>query len=49
MRDPGQNVVEYGLLMATIALVVLIGTMAFGQQIQPWFNNLAGHITTTGT
>jgi Flp pilus assembly pilin Flp len=45
----GQNVLEYGLLVAAIAVVVLMGTFAFGNQIEPWFQQLAGHITTTGT
>jgi Flp pilus assembly pilin Flp len=45
----GQNVVEYGLIIATIALVVLLGTYAFGSQVGPWFASLAGKITTTGT
>jgi Flp pilus assembly pilin Flp len=39
-------VLEYGLLIATIALIVLVGTAAFGNQIAPWFSNLAGRITT---
>ena len=43
----GQNVVEYGLLMATIVVVVLLAITAFGQQIAPWFAQLAGRITTT--
>jgi Flp pilus assembly pilin Flp len=47
--ESGQDVVEYGLIVATIAMVVLIGTMAFGNQIRPWFEHLAGMITTTGT
>jgi Flp pilus assembly pilin Flp len=47
--ETGQDVVEYGLIVATIAVVVLIGTMAFGNQIRPWFEHLAGMITTTGT
>jgi Flp pilus assembly pilin Flp len=47
--ESGQDVVEYGLIVATIAVVVLIGTMAFGNQIRPWFEHLAGMITTTGT
>jgi len=47
--EAGQDVVEYGLIVATIAVVVLIGTMAFGNQIRPWFEHLAGMITTTGT
>jgi Flp pilus assembly pilin Flp len=48
-RAAAQNVVEYGILLATIAIIVLIGTMAFGNQIEPWFQQLAGRITTTGT
>lgn len=47
--DSGQDAVEYGLLMATIALVVLMGVTAFGNEIRPWFENLAGRITTVGT
>ena len=45
----GQNVVETGMLVATIAIVVLVGINAFGTQIMPWFAQLAGRITTTGT
>jgi Flp pilus assembly pilin Flp len=44
-----QNVVEYGLLLATIALVVLVGVLRFGQVLEPWFVQLAGRIVTTGT
>jgi Flp pilus assembly pilin Flp len=47
--ERGQNVVEYGLLIATIVLVVLLGITAFGRQIEPWFAMLAGRITTVGT
>jgi Flp pilus assembly pilin Flp len=48
-RQHAQDVVEYGLIIGTIAVVVLIATVAFGNQIQPWFAQLAGRITTTGT
>jgi len=48
-REAGQDVVEYGLLIASIAVVVLIGIAAFGAQIEPWFAQLAGRITTAGT
>jgi Flp pilus assembly pilin Flp len=48
-EDDGQDVVEYGLLIATIAIVVLLATAAFGSNIGLWFNTLAGRITTTGT
>lgn len=47
MRDEdGQDVVEYGLLIATIAIVVLVGISIFGKNIQDWFSILAGRITT---
>jgi pilus assembly protein Flp/PilA len=48
-EEDGQDVVEYGLLIATIAIVVLIGVGFFGSNINAWFRNLAGRITTTGT
>lgn len=48
-EDDGQDVVEYGLLIATIAIVVLIGVGFFGKQINAWFTNLAAKITTVGT
>ena len=44
-----QNVVEYGLIIATIAVVVLLATIAFGNEIRPWFQVLAGRVTTVGT
>jgi Flp pilus assembly pilin Flp len=47
--ENGQDVVEYGLLIATIAIVVLLATQAFGNQITAWFGALSGRITTTGT
>lgn len=47
--DAGQDVVEYGLLIATIAIVVLIGVGIFGSNINAWFQALAGRITTVGT
>jgi len=47
--DEGQDVVEYGLLIATIAIVVLVATTAFGSSINDWFGRLSGRITTTGT
>jgi Flp pilus assembly pilin Flp len=44
-----QNTVEYGLLVATIALIVMLGINAFGSQIMAWFIVLAGAIAQTGT
>ena len=48
-EEDGQDVVEYGLLIATIAIVVLVGISFFGNNIKAWFETLAGRITTTGT
>jgi len=45
-EENGQDVVEYGLLIATIAIVVLVGINIFGQDIQAWFQTLANRITT---
>jgi Flp pilus assembly pilin Flp len=44
-----QSVTEYGLLIATIVVIVLVGIAAFGGTVEPWFNSLAGRITTAGT
>ena len=49
VRGKGQNVVEYGLLIGSIVVVVLLGVGKFGSLIEPWFAALAGHITTVGT
>src|SRR5262245_50233801 len=47
LRDEdGQDVVEYGLLIATIAIVVLVATTFFGTAISDWFGTLARRITT---
>ena len=47
-RWGAQSTVEYGLLIATIALVVVLGVMSFGHLVEPSFASLAGHITTVG-
>jgi Flp pilus assembly pilin Flp len=48
-RQVAQDAIEYGMIIATIAMVVLLGVAAFGTQIRPWFEHLAGRITTVGT
>ncbi|GAC1316453.1 MAG: hypothetical protein NVSMB2_09320 [Chloroflexota bacterium] len=49
LDESGQDVVEYGLLIATIAIVVLIGISLLGSSMSTWFQVLAGQMTTTGT
>ena len=46
-EEEGQDVVEYGLLVATIGVVVLVGTGLFGDNIKTWFSRLASKVTTT--
>ena len=45
-EEDGQDVVEYWLLIATIAIVVLVGISFFGNNIEAWFKTLANRITT---
>jgi Flp pilus assembly pilin Flp len=45
-RCAAQNVVEYGLLIASIVVIVLMAVTNFGHLIQPWFAALAQRITT---
>jgi Flp pilus assembly pilin Flp len=40
--EDGQDVVEYGLMIATIAMVVLLGTTAFGNNIMPVVRAVGG-------
>jgi hypothetical protein len=45
----GQNVVEYGILIATIGLVVLLGVDRVWRANRTWFAAPAGRIITIGT
>jgi len=42
--ESGQDLAEYGLLVALIAIVAVIGVTAFGTQIGGFFTNLGGSI-----
>ncbi len=41
-RDEGATMVEYGLLVAFIALVALVGITVFGSKLSAFFSTLAG-------
>ena len=43
-EEEGQDLVEYAMLVALIALIAAVGVLAFGNAINDWFNNLAGAI-----
>jgi Flp pilus assembly pilin Flp len=42
--DQGQDVAEYGLLVAGVGLLVLLGTASLGSQLHDWFAVLATRI-----
>lgn len=42
--DRGVTMVEYGILVAVIALVVIVGATAFGTALSTFFTNLAGDL-----
>lgn len=43
--NDGASLVEYGLLVALIALVVVAALTATGTSISSLFNNIAGNLT----
>ncbi|MGE0405622.1 MAG: Flp family type IVb pilin [Candidatus Korobacteraceae bacterium] len=47
--DCGQDLAEYGLLVALIALAVIGGITAFGSSMNTWFSGLFNTLTSTGS
>jgi pilus assembly protein Flp/PilA len=41
-RDEGQTMAEYGLLIAFIAIIALVGVTALGGSLNGFFNDLSG-------
>ncbi len=46
--EKGQDLAEYALLIALIAIVVILAVTALGNQIQRIFNKIAGNLTVAG-
>ena len=44
--EDGQDVAEYGLLVAGVGLLVLVGTTSLGTNLYTWFGVLAARITS---
>lgn len=44
VREDGQDLIEYALLVAFIALVAVIGVTTAGESIMDLFNNVAGEL-----
>jgi pilus assembly protein Flp/PilA len=45
--EEGQDLVEYAMLVALIALVAAVGVRAFGTALSGWFTGLAGSVPLT--
>ena len=46
-KDEGQDLTEYALLVAVIALIVVLAAIFFGQQLSDWFANISNAIPLT--
>ena len=46
-REEGQTMAEYGLLIAFIALIALVGVSVLGTSMSTFFTQLAGKIKIT--
>ncbi len=42
--DEGATALEYGILVALIALVIIAGVTAFGGALNTFFNGIAGKV-----
>jgi pilus assembly protein Flp/PilA len=48
LRDEnGQDLLEYALLSAFVALVVVLGATALGVALNNWYSAAAGNVNTT--
>jgi pilus assembly protein Flp/PilA len=43
-REGGQTMAEYGILVAVIALIAIVGATAFGNSLSSFFNSLGGKL-----
>jgi Flp pilus assembly pilin Flp len=41
-----QNAVEYGIIVAGVAIVVLLGVTYFGSTLEAWFSSLVRIVTS---
>lgn len=43
-RDEGATATEYGLLVAFIAFIIVVGVTAFGNSLSAWFSQLGAAV-----
>ena len=46
LNKKGQDLLEYGLLVAMIAIVVILAVIFFGDEVSRFFSELGHEITT---
>lgn len=46
-EDEGQDLVEYAMLVALIAIIATVGVGSFGVAVDQWFGGIAGQIPLT--
>ncbi|MDP9884814.1 pilus assembly protein Flp/PilA [Sinomonas atrocyanea] len=45
--EEGATAVEYGIMVALIAVVIIVAVSLLGGNLQAMFNNVAGQVPTT--
>ncbi|KHL05048.1 Flp family type IVb pilin [Sinomonas humi] len=45
--EKGATAVEYGIMVALIAVVIIVAVSLLGGNLQTMFNNVAGQVPTT--
>ena len=45
-KERGATATEYAILVAFIALLIIFGVTFFGNQLNDWFNNIGGHVSS---
>jgi len=48
-REEGQDLAEYAMLIALIAVVVIVGVTALGGNLLTWFSGIAATVATWAT
>ena len=45
-NDEGQDLIEYVLIGTLVSIAVVLGATALGTNLNTWYNDLAGWVTT---
>ena len=48
-KDEGVTAIEYGLIAALIAVVIILAVTAVGTELQSTFNQIAGALSNAGS